>query len=151
MLAHVRTGMNNLLTFTFLHMSNTLYIATCILISILMHIMNINNKTRYSNIWLKPKQYNQLHRYLKQWRIMLAHLNKTIDMYFKINYAVTAYHLKTKYHSKQLTWKPYGYRRRQQACMARTRCLTYKPHCKGQFSMHSTTPTPCEHTAQKRS
>jgi hypothetical protein len=51
---------------------------------------------------------------------MLAQLNKNIDMYFKINYAVTAYHSKTKYYSKQLTWKPYDYRRPQRACMART-------------------------------
>jgi hypothetical protein len=142
MLAHAHTGMNTLLTFIFLQMSNTLYIATCILVSILMHIMNINNKTRHSNIWLKPRQYNQLQRYLKQWRFMLAHLNKNIDMYFKMNNAVTAYLFKTKYYSKQCTWKPYGYRRRQRAGMARTRCLTHRSHCKGQFSMHSTTPTP---------
>ncbi len=105
-------------------------------------ILNINNKTRYSNIWLKPRQYNQLHRYLKQWRIMLAHLNKRIDIYFKTNYAVTAYQFKTQFHSKQLTWKPYGHKKRQQACMARIRCLTHKQHCMGQFSMQTTTPTP---------
>ena len=86
MIAHAHTNMNTLLAFTFLKMTNTLYIATCILISVLMHILNINIKTRYSNIWLKPRRYNQLHRYLKQWRIMLAHLNKRIDIYFKINY-----------------------------------------------------------------
>ena len=142
MIAHAHTSMNTLLTFTFLQMSNTLYIATCILISVLMHILNINNKTRYSNIWLKPRQYNQLHRYLKQWRIMLAHLNKRIDIYFKTNYAVTAYQFKTQFHSKQLTWKPYGHKKRRQACMARTKCLIQKQHNIGQFSMQSTTPTP---------
>jgi hypothetical protein len=64
--------------------------------------------------------YNKLQRYLKQWRIMLAHLNKHIDMYFKLNYRVSAYHIKTEFYSKQLKWKPYGYRRRQRAHMART-------------------------------
>ena len=142
MIAHAQTRMNNILTFTLLQMSNTLYIAACILISVLMQILNINSKTRYSNIWLKPRQYNQLHRYLKQWRIMLAHLNKRIDIYFKTNYAVTAYQFKTQFHSKQLTWKPYGHKKRRQACMARTRCLTQKQHNTGQFSMQSTTPEP---------
>ena len=142
MIAHAHTSMNTLLTFTFLQMSNTLYIAACILISVLMQILNINSKTRYSNIWLKPRQYNQLHRYLKQWRIMLAHLNKRIDIYFSTNYAVTAYQFKTQFHSKQLTWKPYGYKKRRQACMARTKCLIRQQHNIGQFSMQSTTPTP---------
>jgi hypothetical protein len=137
--------MNTLLTFTLLQMSNTLYIASCVFVSILMYILNINNRTRYSNIWLRPQQYNKLQRYLKQWRFMLAHLNKHIDMYFKLNYKVTAYQFKTKFYSKQLTWKPYGYRRRQRAHMARTRCLNHRPRCVDpvtRFSMQSTTPTP---------
>jgi hypothetical protein len=111
----------------------------------LMYILNINNRTRYSTIWLKPQQYNKLQRYLKRWRIMLAHLNKHIDMYFKLNYGVSAYHIKTEFYSKQLTWKPYGYRRRQRAHMARTQCLKHRTRCVdpvNRFSMQSTTPMP---------
>jgi len=145
MIAHVNVGMQTLLTITLLQMSNALYIASCLLVSILMYILNINNRTRYSTIWLKPQQYNKLQRYLKRWRIMLAHLNKHIDMYFKSNYGVSAYHIKTEFYSKQLTWKPYGYRRRQRAHMARTQCLKHRTRCVdpvNRFSMQSTTPTP---------
>jgi hypothetical protein len=126
MIAHVSTGMKTLLISTLLQMSNTLYIASCVLVSILMYILNINNRTRYSNIWLRPQQYNKLQRYLKQWRFMLAYLNRHI-------------------YSKQLSWKPYGYRKRQRAHMARTQCLNHRPHRVdpvNRFSMQSTTPTP---------
>jgi hypothetical protein len=126
-------------------MTNALYIASCLLVSLLMYILKINNKTRYSNTWIKPKQYNKLQRYLKQWRIMLAHLNKYIDIYFKTNYGVSAYHIKTKFHSNQLTRKPYGHKRRQRAHTARTQCLKHRAQNVDpvdRLSMQSTTPTP---------
>jgi hypothetical protein len=83
--------------------SNAFYIASCSLVFLLMYILNINNKTRYSNKWIKPQQYNKLQRYLKQWRFILAHLNRNIDIFFKTHYMVSAYHIKTNFHSKQLT------------------------------------------------
>jgi len=145
MIAHITAGMQTLLTITLLQMSNALYIASCLLVSILMYILNINNRSRYSNTWLKPQQYNKLQKYLKQWRFMLAHINKHIDIYFKTNYGVSAYHIKTKFQSKQLTWKPYGHRRRQRAHIARTPCLKHRAQYVDpvdRFSMQSTTPTP---------
>jgi hypothetical protein len=60
MIAHMTVGMQTLLTITLLQISNALYIASCLLVSILMNILNINNRTRYSNTWLKPQQYNKL-------------------------------------------------------------------------------------------
>jgi len=50
MIAHMTAGMQTLLTITKLHMSNALYIASCLLVSILMYILDINKKTRYSTI-----------------------------------------------------------------------------------------------------
>jgi hypothetical protein len=145
MIAHTTAGMQTLLAITLVQMSNALYIASCLLVSMLMYILNINNKTRYYNTWIKPKQYNNFQRYLKQWRFMLAHLNKHIDMYFKTNYGVSAYHVKTNFHSKQLTWRPYGHKKSQRAHTARAQCLKYRVLCVNpalRLSMQSTTPTP---------
>jgi hypothetical protein len=113
MIAHITTGMQTLLTITLVQVSNAFYIASCLFVSLLMYILNINNKTRYTNTWIKPQQYNKLQRCLKQWRLMLAHLNKHFDIFFKTNYRVSAYHIKTNFHSKQPTWRPYGHKKRQ--------------------------------------
>jgi hypothetical protein len=113
MIDHITAGMKTLLTITLVQVSNAFYIASCSLAFLLMYILNIKNKTRYSNRWIKPQQYNKLQRYLKQWRFMLAHLNSNIDIFFRTHYMVSAYHIKTNFHSKQLTWRPYGHKKRQ--------------------------------------
>jgi hypothetical protein len=145
MLAHITTSMQTLLTITLVQVTNAFYIASCLLVSLLMYILNINNRTRYSNTWVKPQQYYKLQRYLKQWRFMLAHLNKHIDIFFKTNCRVSAYHIKTNFHSKQLTWRPYGHKKWEKAHTVRTQCLKYRALCVDpeiRLSMQSTMPTP---------
>jgi len=145
MIDHITAGMKTLLTITLVQVSNAFYIASCSLAFLLMYILNIKNKTRYSNRCIKPQQYNKLQRYLKQWRFMLAHLNSNIDIFFRTHYMVSAYHIKTNFHSKQLTWRPYGHKKRQRAYTARTQCLKYRVLCVNpaiRLSMQSTTPTP---------
>jgi hypothetical protein len=97
MIAHITAGMQTLLTITLVQVSNAFYIASCSLVFLLMYILNINNKTRYFNKWIKPQQYNKLQRYIKQWRFMLAHLNRNIDIFFSTHYMLSAYHIKTNF------------------------------------------------------
>jgi len=91
MIAHITTSMQTLLTIRLVQVANTFNIASCLLV----YILNKNIKTRYSNTWIKPQQYKKLQRYLKQWKFMLAHLNRNIDIFLKTNYMVSAYHIKT--------------------------------------------------------
>jgi hypothetical protein len=76
---------------------------------------------------------------------MLAHLNNHICMFFKTNYRVSAYHVKTHFHLKQLNWKPYGHKKRQRAYIAITQCLKYRDLCNTpeiRLSMQFTMPIP---------
>jgi len=145
MLAHITSDLHHILATKLVQLSTAFYVASCILVSLIMYILNINSKTRYSNAWISPKHYNNLQKYLKQWRIMLAHLNKHIDIYFQTNYRVAAYHIKTNCHSRQLTWTPYGLKKRQRAHKARVRCLRHRAHHAApqvKLGMQSTTPIP---------
>jgi hypothetical protein len=45
MIAHITTGMQTLLTIALVQESNAFYIASCVLVSLIMYILNINNKT----------------------------------------------------------------------------------------------------------
>ncbi len=60
----------------------------------LMYIFNINIKTRYCNRWIRPTTFRKLQKYLKPWRFMMAHLNKSIDLYFQKRYKVMEYNKK---------------------------------------------------------
>jgi hypothetical protein len=72
-----------------------IYIASCLYLKLVLYLLNINSKTRYSNPWITPRVYRNLQRYLKRWRFMMAHLNEQIDVYFKVHYRVSEYNLRT--------------------------------------------------------
>lgn len=95
LLAHTMKQIYHIFTVPTNHIPSVIYISTCLCLQLLMYIFNINTKTRYSNIWLRPITYRKLQKYLKQWRIMLAHLNKRMDLYFQKHYKVVAYNIKT--------------------------------------------------------
>ena len=61
---------------------------------------------------------------MRCWRSRLARLNNMFDTYIKENYKVVDYHVKTppvKEHN--LTWRPYGYYKRNKSRMAYSRCI----------------------------
>jgi hypothetical protein len=110
-----------------------------------MYIFNINTKTRYSNIWLRPTTYRKLQKYLKQWRFMLAHLNKCMDLYFQKRYKVVDYNIKTlPIREIHIPWRPYNYKKKRMAQQARKACMhittiTLKLH---HLAMTTTTSNP---------
>ena len=112
----------------------------------LMYIFNINTKTRYSNIWLRPITYRKLQKYLKQWRIMLAHLNKRMDLYFQKHYKVVAYNIKTlPIRENHIQWRPHNHKKRRQAQQARKACMQIHNLTQGLHYMVMTTTTSNPH------
>jgi hypothetical protein len=89
-----------------------------------MYIFNINNRTRYNTIWLRPTKYRKLQKYLKQWRIMLAHLNKRMDLYFQKHYKVVDYNIRIlPIRENHIPWRPHNHKKRRQAQQARKACM----------------------------
>ena len=112
----------------------------------LMYIFNMNTKTRYSNIWLRPITYRKLQKYLKQWRIMLAHLNKRMDLYFQKHYKVVAYNIKTlPIRENHIQWRPHNHKKRRQAQQARKACMQIHNLTQGLHYMVMTTTTSNPH------
>lgn len=103
------------------------YIYLCILLQLIMYILNINPSTRYCHPLIRPRTYKNLHKYLKQWRTTLAHLNKRIDIYFKSNYKPAAYTLRKRIPRElQLNYYPRGYIKRKRRHQARVTCINKK-------------------------
>jgi hypothetical protein len=90
----------------------------------MLYLLNIHSKTRYSNPWITPRVYRTLQKYLKRWRFMMAHLNEQIDVYFKVHYKVSKYNLKTLYpRSTIIPGRQYKAIRRRRLQRARQACL----------------------------
>jgi len=85
------------LTANWHYVPTVIYIASCLYLKLVLYLLNINSKTRYSNPWITPRVYRNLQKYLKRWRFMMAHLNEQIDVYFKVHYKVSKYNLRTVY------------------------------------------------------
>ncbi len=64
------------------------YISSCIYFNFILDICNIRSTTRYHCSWIQTITFNRLQRYLKKWRFALAHLNKYIDIYLKLQYTL---------------------------------------------------------------
>ena len=71
------------LTANWHYVPTVIYIASCLYLKLVLYLLNINSKTRYSNPRITPWVYRNLQKYLKRWRFMMAHLNEQIDVYFK--------------------------------------------------------------------
>jgi hypothetical protein len=101
-----------------------IYIASCLCLNIVLYLLNIHSRTRYSNPWITPRVYRTLQKYLKRWRFMMAHLNEQIDVYFKVHYKVSKYNLKALYpRSTIIPGRQYKAIRRQRLHRARQACL----------------------------
>jgi hypothetical protein len=83
------------LTANWHYVPTVIYIASCLYLKLVLYLLNINSKARYSNPWITPRVYRNLQKYLKRWRFMMAHLNEQIDVYFKVHYRVNEYNLRT--------------------------------------------------------
>jgi hypothetical protein len=112
------------LTANWHYVPTVIYIASCLYLKLVLYLLNINSKTRYSNPWITPRVYRNLQKYLKRWRFMMAHLNEQIDVYFKVHYRVSEYNLRTL--SPRTTIIPdrqYHAIRRRRQHRARQACL----------------------------
>jgi hypothetical protein len=88
-------AIHHFLTAHWHYVPTVIYIASCLYLKLVLYLLNINSKTRYSNPWITPRVYRNLQKYLKRWRFMMAHLNEQIDVYFKVHYRVNEYNLRT--------------------------------------------------------
>jgi hypothetical protein len=74
----------------------------------------------------KHTRQKSLKKYMKSWRSRLARLNDMFDSYIKENYKVVEYQVKTpSMREHDLTWKPYGHKRRKAMAVSR-RCIALK-------------------------
>jgi hypothetical protein len=77
-----------LFTTKLLRFNTIVYISSCIYFNFILDICNIRSTTRYHCSWIQTITFNRLQRYLKKWRFALAHLNKYIDIYLKLQYTL---------------------------------------------------------------
>jgi len=122
-------SMYHFITAKWHYVPTMIYIASCLCLNFILYLLNINTRTRYSNPWITPKVYRTLQKYLKRWRFMMAHLNEHIDVYLKVHYRVSEYHLRTLHpRSTLIPWKPYKAIRRQRLQKVRRACLQAIAH-----------------------
>jgi len=103
------------------------YLLTYILIQGLYH------GTRSEKIWIyymyqsKHTRQKSLQKRMKFWKSRLARLNNMFDSYFKENYKLVDYHVKTpSMREHNLTWRPYGYYKRRRSKIACSKCIAIK-------------------------
>jgi len=148
LLAHVPFSLYHFLTANWHYVPTMIYIASCLYLNLVLYLLNINSRTRYSNPWITPRVYRNLQKYLKRWRFMMAHLNEQIDVYFKVHYKVSEYNLRTvsprttiipdrQYHAIRRWWQ----HRARQACL---QAIILKDSNHGQAMAMATSST-CPH------
>jgi len=124
LLAHMPISIYHFITAKWHYVPTMIYIASCLCLNIVLYILNIHSRTRYSNPWITPRVYRTLQKYLRRWRFMMAHSNEWIDVYFKVRYKVSEYQLKTLYpRSTVIPGRKYKAIRRQRLRNARWACL----------------------------